>query len=98
MFKIIDGWKDSMIWCPSQCHFKFIYSDRRFEIYLRWRWNDPWTLELFEYEEDWVTFVDDKYGHRFKDIPFLKQEDDLNYIKKVAFIAMMKWLKQHKNG
>ena len=92
MFKIIQKWEDSLMWCPSQCKFKFKYNYINYEIYLRWRHTDPWTIDLIEQIEDGR-----QIWHDIK-TPYFTSEDNLNTIKKHAFIEIMKWLKQHKNG
>jgi hypothetical protein len=49
---IINGqWKDDLIWCPSQCYLPILFNDKKYEIYLRWRWDDPWQASLIEYDE-----------------------------------------------
>jgi len=45
-------WINHMIWCPSQCYYKFKYKGKRYEIYLRWRHTDPWTATLIEVDSD----------------------------------------------
>lgn len=47
-------WEDDLIWCPSQCYYYFeTESGKKFCIYLRWRWSDPWTAELIQFKNDW---------------------------------------------
>lgn len=31
--------------CPSQVEKTFTIENREYYFYLRWRWNDPWTVE-----------------------------------------------------
>lgn len=90
MFKIVHKWKDNLIWCPSQCSFLFEYNSIRYEIYLRWRWDDPWTLDIIKYVED-----EDKQWNEIYNFPYFKQEDNLDTIKKHAFIETIKFLKQN---
>lgn len=47
-------WDCELISCPSQCYCKFLdkTENKIYCIYLRWRWNDPWTSELIPCEED----------------------------------------------
>ena len=48
-FVRINGtWEDDLIWCPSQCYYRFTYKGTSYIIYLRWRHDDPWTAELIE--------------------------------------------------
>ncbi len=47
-WKVHSDWQDDLIWCPSQCYKKIEMGGRQFVIYLRWRWNDPWTADLVE--------------------------------------------------
>jgi hypothetical protein len=53
--EIIEGWKDHLIRCPSQCSLKLKYNNRFFILYLRWRHKDPWSSDIIEYtsEKDW---------------------------------------------
>lgn len=51
-FKIINDWRDDLIWCPSQCYLDIEYKGRQFVIYLRWRHQDPWTAEIIECPND----------------------------------------------
>jgi hypothetical protein len=47
-------WADDFVWCPSQCYYYFeTESGKKFCIYLRWRWSDPWTAELIQFKNDW---------------------------------------------
>lgn len=47
-------WDNDLIGCPSQCYCKFLDLDKNkiYCIYLRWRWNDPWSSELIPCQED----------------------------------------------
>lgn len=53
-------WYEELIWCPSQCYyyFKNPLTRKLYCIYLRWRYNDPWTAELIECDEDYE-FIDE---------------------------------------
>lgn len=48
-------WHEDLIGCPSQCYYYFIdpATDKRYCIYLRWRWQDPWTCELIGCDDTW---------------------------------------------
>lgn len=41
-------WLDDLIWCPSQCYYAFDYKGTEYTIYLRWRWDNPWTADLYK--------------------------------------------------
>jgi hypothetical protein len=41
---VIGGWHDDgMLMCPSQRWVAVRYKDNWYRLYLRWRWDDPWT-------------------------------------------------------
>lgn len=76
--KIIRDWHDDLIWCPSQCYL--LVSDSKgdiYTVYLRWRWEDPWSCDLVEGDllEDydskvkWVKdlFIQDNINFYFRD-------------------------------
>lgn len=54
-------WYNDLIMCPSQCYCNFITEDGdEFCIYMRWRWDDPWSVAVvpfyngdFCYDADW---------------------------------------------
>lgn len=50
-WQINQTWEDDLIWCPSQCYYKFIHKNKFYCIYLRWRGGDPWTAELYQCED-----------------------------------------------
>ena len=37
-----------MIWCPSQCYRRIKCDGRIYTLYLRWRWEDPWSFKIAE--------------------------------------------------
>jgi len=39
----LTGWKRSLIWCPSQLTKSIKYKGKSYELYGRWRWDDPWS-------------------------------------------------------
>lgn len=41
-------WTYDLIGCPSQCYYYFKYNGITYCLYLRWRWDDPWTATLIE--------------------------------------------------
>ncbi len=41
-------------WCPAQIYYYFEDDEGgRWCIYLRWRWDDPWTAELVRCDDKW---------------------------------------------
>jgi hypothetical protein len=56
-------WSDDLIWCPSQCYYRFKYRDSFWVIYLRWRHGDPWKATLIECPATW-DLHDDSYEWR----------------------------------
>lgn len=47
-----EEWDDDLIWHPSQCYKKIEVDGNHYVIYLRWRWDDPWTAELVDCGKD----------------------------------------------
>ncbi len=87
-FKIIGEWHDSLIWCPSQCKLNISYKGIDYQIYLRWRWENPWTCALITINtKEWV------YPETFS---YWSDDDDLDKIKKDAIEQIKKYL--FKNG
>lgn len=86
-FKIYE-WDDDMIWCPSQCYLNVQIKNRYYTVYLRWRWNDPWSAAIYE--------TDNKFQsrHNLKDrtplfVNFYK-DDQVEDLKKEAFKLFLK--------
>lgn len=50
----LNQWDIDLNWCPSQIYyyFKDAVGDN-WCIYLRWRWQDPWTAELVRCDDEW---------------------------------------------
>lgn len=48
MLKITQTWEDFLYGCPSQSTLYFMYNERPYEVYLRWRWQDPWDARLID--------------------------------------------------
>jgi hypothetical protein len=46
--KWLAGWSDSLMWCPSQLTRAFKYDGKDYELYCRWRHDDPWTFSYYE--------------------------------------------------
>ena len=52
----LNKWYEEMTWCPSQCYYYFMDGKVLKCIYLRWRWDDPWTVDLITFpgtDPDW---------------------------------------------
>ena len=73
-------WNNRLIMCPSQCYCDFEGDGKKYCIYLRWRWNNPWTARLvplnndleFDYDADWISLPINNYIH--DDYPKLQEE------------------------
>lgn len=69
--KDISFWVNDLIMCPSQCYCPFEYEGSNFCIYLRWRWEDPWSASIvpcnsdgsFNYNVDWIPLEINFYKH-----------------------------------
>lgn len=49
----LNKWYNDLIGCPSQCYYFFIDEDHKLKcIYLRWRWCDPWSVEIITFQEN----------------------------------------------
>ncbi len=78
---------EDLIWCPSQIYYYFEdRSGQKYVVYSRWRWNDPWTIELVEIDDydNWdlsrATYIlEDK---NFKDDDYKDLEKEIiKYLK-----------------
>lgn len=71
----LNKWYNEFIWCPSQCYYFFKRKNKLHCIYLRWRWDDPWSISL-------ITFQDDKLPDNYWDADFsnaIWESIDLGY-------------------
>lgn len=75
-------WNDDLIWMPSQLYLNIKHSGKFYVIYLRWRWDDPWsgylceTTENYDVNEldyDWITLKSSELFCRHHDINDLKK-------------------------
>lgn len=41
-FSYLNQWDDDLSECPSQCQRPFEFHGQVYDLYLRWRWSDPW--------------------------------------------------------
>jgi hypothetical protein len=44
--RIENGWDIDLIWCPSQIYKTFTVNQKEYRIYLRWRFDDPWQVNI----------------------------------------------------
>lgn len=42
----LGGWRRDLIWCPSQIRKIMSSSKGEVELYMRWRWDDPWSAYM----------------------------------------------------
>lgn len=88
-------WDNDLIMCPSQCYCYFEADGKKYCIYLRWRWDDPWSAEIvpvdnqcdFTYDDNWEYIETKFYSH--DDYEKL-QEECINIIKEK--FNDIKWL------
>ena len=59
-YKFTSKWRDSLMWCPSQLYRDFILrypvsglKPGIYTLYCRWRWENPWTFDLFN-NDVWI--------------------------------------------
>jgi len=90
LYKVIEDWKDDLIWCPSQCYKKIKYKGRYFVIYLRWRHSDPWTAEIIECKDDNFDLFKEAKWH-ILDVKYWK-DSQLDKLKLNAESIVDKWL------
>lgn len=46
-------WYRQIIYCPSQHYYYFHDGDKKFCLYLRWRWKGNYSAELIPCTDDW---------------------------------------------
>ena len=99
----LNKWIELMGWCPSQCYYYFMDGKVLKCIYLRWRWADPWTVDLITFpssKEDWGNAkwegVDLGY---FRDEEYKRlQKKAVRRLVKQKFIYKIKRLWQRKSN
>ena len=84
---------EDLIWCPSQIEYYFTDQEtgKMYVVYMRWRWDDPWTIELIETNKSdpkgWD--FDDSCGKIdlgfYKDSEYEKLEKDLLDYLRIRF-------------
>ena len=64
------GWERHLIWCPSQIRKKIKSPKGDLELYMRWRWDDPWSAHFI------FTIDDETYWSQnlFKNYYFRDEE------------------------
>ena len=81
-------WHESLMWCPSQIEGWATIDSQLYFIYLRWRWNDPWTGRISK-----VTDAD-KYALHSDDIQIdlseWTQDSDIKELEKYALEQAIK--------
>lgn len=58
------GWSAELLMCPSQIRRTIEIEGKKYEFYLRWRWDDPWTVycnDIFLNEHFSLYYVHDNY-------------------------------------
>ena len=72
---------EDLLWCPSQIYYYFISNNKKFCIYLRWRYRDPWTAYLVECEDNWEFCNKDwkriELNKDYKDEEYKELEEDV---------------------
>ena len=93
--QLLSNWQDDLIWCPSQCKIQAEHDGKKFELYLRWRHEDPWQGHVIEnaafdesWDGDWSPDLFLKYDY------FFKQDDNLDKIKSALIICAERWFKE----
>lgn len=90
-------WEEDLIMCPSQCYCYFESDGKRYCIYLRWRWDDPWVARVvpvdnkcdFTYNGDWELLETKCYSHD----AYKKLESEAVRVIMKRF-TRIKWLSQ----
>ena len=59
--KLLGDWHEMLVWCPSQC-WRDVEdeSGTKYNLYLRWRWDDPWQGHLIRVTEEQGAAADDE--------------------------------------
>lgn len=102
-FKILGKWDDDLLWCPSQCYLSIEYNNKKYFIYLRWRYDDPWECHLMDENQKFIK----KNKNKFWFDLFEEYSTEGNYIyyrdselknaKKKAIELAKRWLKENQN-
>lgn len=81
-------WEDDLGICPSQCYLKMKFRNRFFVLYLRWRYQDPWSATLVECDEDYGMFNQKYEWQRLNIDPY--KEHELALLKVAALYEAKK--------
>ena len=75
---------EDLIWCPSQIYYWFMVGQEMKLVYMRWRWSDPWSIELCKVNDpskphDWDFNGSEALdlGKEYKDSEYQEMEKDL---------------------
>ena len=49
----LSDWRDDLMWCPSQLYREFKRNGKEWTLYCRWRYEDPWTFNIYPEEGNW---------------------------------------------
>lgn len=49
---------DTKYCCPAQCYYYFKVGENYYCIYLRWRWEDPWSASLVKFKDKTLYWED----------------------------------------
>ena len=80
----LNEFHEDLIWCPSEIHYWFMVGSEMKLAYMRWRWADPWSIELCKVNDpsqpnSW-SFNDSEVldlGKDYKDSEYQEMERDL---------------------
>ena len=92
-YKFTTKWDDNLIWCPSQIYRTFEYNGKQYQLYGRWRWDDPWHfgiwgLDLTGKEIVHENFIELGYG--------MKQESSMYRVHRFAEYLLYTYLAQNE--
>jgi ribA/ribD-fused uncharacterized protein len=80
----LNEFHEDLIWCPSQIYYWFMVGQEMKLVYMRWRWSDPWSIELCNVKDpskphDWSFDDSEKLdlGKEYKDSEYQEMEKDL---------------------
>ena len=92
----LTGWNRSLVWCPSQLTKSINYKGKHYELYGRWRWDDPWTGYLIVKDSKgryklWSEELLSEYN--FIDYDVRKVEKALDFIFEETIVKQNKVIK-----
>ncbi len=95
------GWERDLIWCPSQIRKKIKSPKGNLELYMRWRWDDPWSAHFIFTIDDETYWSQNLFAnYYFRDEEFKLAEKRLMQIyndwEKGRFILPMEDLEDRK--